>query len=301
MWSNFYKDIESIKKYFEINPWTNVYGFARSSLALSLLITLVFTGQEYLFPTVDNLLMKQPLFSAEKVSIFWLFKNNLSIAYYLSIFILTWVISGYLPQMSGFLHWWISLSYISSGIIIEGGDQIAAIISFFLIPVTLTDNRVNHWNKPKQSNRSLVKFFIWSVYAIIILQVSIIYLHASTAKLSVNEWLNGTAVYYWFTHNVFGVSEFLRPMTYSLLSNTVIVVLISWGTIILELLLFGWLFMKRNNWNWKFLFLMAFSFHFCIAMVHGLFSFFLSMVGALTLYFFPKNIHLNFKKWKHFI
>ncbi|WP_282055426.1 sporulation-delaying protein SdpB family protein [Maribacter luteus] len=280
-----------------LNPWTNVYGLARTFLALSLFITLIVTGHQNLFPNVNGELLRGIGFDFEKISIFYLFKHNLAIAWALSLFILVFVMSGFLPQLSGILHWWAAYSYYSSGIVIEGGDQIAMILTLFLVPVCLSDPRTNHWNKPKDGNRKAFKLFVWSVYAIISLQVSIIYLHAAIAKMSVDEWVNGTAIYYWFTHETFGVSDSIKVGVAHLLSNVWVVISITWGAMLLEMILFGWIFMKRNSWNWKLLFISGVLFHFMIALIQGLVSFMLTMIGALILYLYPKSHHLKFKLW----
>ncbi|MGC6479430.1 MAG: sporulation-delaying protein SdpB family protein [Flavobacteriaceae bacterium] len=280
------------------NPWTNVYGLARTIFAFGFFLTLVFTGYENLFPMVDGQIIRQPFQDFEKASIFFVFSKNIEIAYYLTLSILITVISGYLPQIFGILHWWVAWSYTVSGIIIEGGDQISSIITFLLIPICLSDNRLNHWFKPKKSGKKKLKFLVWSFYAVIIIQISIIYLHAAVAKLSVTEWIDGTAIYYWFTHNIFGVSDSFTGIAHIVLSNSTVVVFISWGTILLELTLFSWVFMTRNTWNWKVLLFFGVSFHLGIALIHGLVSFMFTMIAALTLYLIPKHKHYNFKKLK---
>lgn len=285
-----------IDKYSNINPWSNVYGLARSLLALTFLLTLLFTGIDNLFPSVNDTLMRQPILDFEKLSIFYIFRDNLAIAFWFTVIILLSVISGYLPQLTSLLHWWVTISYTFSGIIIEGGDQIAAILTLLIIPIAITDNRVNHWHPIKDSNRPKVKLFVWTFFAIISLQVSVIYFHAFVAKLFVTEWLNGTATFYWFTHNIFGVPQKLESIFYILMSNKFIVVLITWGAMLIEFMLFSWLFIKRNKWNWKILFLIGVLFHFFIALIHGLVSFGLTMTAILILYFFPIESNLKFKK-----
>lgn len=143
-----------------------------------------------------------------------------------------------------------------------------------------------------------IKLFIWSFYAVICLQVAVIYFHAFVAKLFVSEWLNGTATYYWFTHNIFGVSQTFKPIFYKLMSNKFIVILVTWGAMLIEFILFSWILLKRNKWNWKILFLIGVLFHFFIALVHGLVSFGLTMIAILILYFFPKDKNIKFKKYK---
>lgn len=283
---------ESIKKYSNLNPWTNVYGLARSIIALSLLLTLIFS-------TTETLIMPESInYESIYISLnfFYVF-NNIMISKVFCYFILLLVISGYFPQVSSLLHWWVNLSFLFACPLIEGGDQLNTIISFFIIPIALTDNRINHWQKPKNRDCKQIKLFIWSIFFLISIQISFVYFHAGIAKLDAEEWLNGTAIYYWTTHNVFGVNDFLFTSINYLFSFKVIVTLFTWSTILLEIVFFGFIFVKRNNWNWKFYFLAGFLFHLFIILFFGLFSFFFSMLGAIILYFFPKEkqIFINLK------
>lgn len=276
----------------KLNPWTNVYGIARSFIALSLLLTLVFNDSSYLFVSKD-IQIQGDLFI--EMNFFYLF-NNISLSIYLAIVILFLVILGYFPQITGFLHWWLCISFLFSSPIIEGGDQLNSIITFLLIPISITDNRLNHWYRKKNTNKSKLKIFAWLIYFLISFQVSVMYFQAGFAKLNVEEWINGTAVYYWATHNIFGVNDIFLQFINFMLSNKYIVVLFTWGTIFIEIIFFGWIFIRRNTWNWLLLFLLGFLFHLGIVFLFGLFSFFFSMLGAITLYYFPKHKNFKFSK-----
>ncbi len=272
------------------NPWTNVYGLARSIIALGLLLTIVTTSNEGLFALLGKGGGTQGVIVwVDNINFFKLLSNHLVVARYLSCLILLLVISGYLPQITGILHWWIAMSFTLSSPLIEGGDQLNAIIAFLLLPVAISDNRFNHWYAPKQSKSENVKLIAWSCFLIIVMQVSLVYYHASIAKFSVEEWINGTAVYYWATHNVYGVNESLRDFFMVIFSNKFIIVFFTWGTLCTEIILASWIWMKRNSWNWKLLFSIGVLFHFMIIIFHGLASFFFSMLGALILYLFPKD------------
>ncbi len=286
-----YKDL--ITKYSQDNPWTSIYGLARSMMAVSLLITFWFSDSIVLFKDYD-LVDSTQLNMLEQFSFFYLLSNNLVWAKIISILVLFSVISGYFPQVTSVLHWWIAFSFISSSTVLEGGDQLNSIMTFLLIPIAVTDNRICHWHRSIYSDAPRLKMIAWSCYLIITLQVSIVYFHAATAKFAVEEWVNGTAVYYWSTHHFFGVNESLRNILFYVTSKKVIVVFITWGTLLLEIILFAWVFMKRNTWNWKLLLIFAIGFHFGIIILHSLVSFFFSMIGALILYLIPKN--LKFKK-----
>jgi antimicrobial peptide system SdpB family protein len=196
--------------------------------------------------------------------------------------------------MTSLLHWWISISFLYFSSIIDGGDQIAAILSFLLIPICLTDPRKNHWNSiiPYPSSKNIIAiFFIW----IIRIQVAIIYYHAALGKFFVTEWVNGTATYYWFNHSVFGMPTKISIPMNSLLSNPIIVSLFTYGTIVLEMLLF--LGLTASLKYRKRILYFAILFHFLIIIYHGIFSFFFSICAILVIYLYPTYQSLNFKLW----
>jgi antimicrobial peptide system SdpB family protein len=284
----------TLQRYSELNPWTNVYGLARSVLASGLLLTILFSEESAIFYDSSasiNMVLPADL---SKIGLFNILSDQLLLAKFISIGALLWVISGYLPQVSCFFQWWVTFSFMISAPTMEGGDQINNIICLLLIPVCVFDNRLNHWYRAKDSNRTRRKLVAWSCIAVICLQISIIYFHACVSKFAVPEWSNGTAVYYWATHNIFGVSYSIKSVVSDLLSNSVIIILITWGTLLLELLLFAWIFVRRNRWNWRILFIAGVGFHFMIIVFHGLVSFFIAMLGALILYLVPKEYQIKF-------
>lgn len=281
-----------IDKYSSLHPWTNVYGFVRTSFAIGLLLSFIFNDMEVMFPirNVDTILFSY------KISFYNLLAEHLVVSKTLTIIILLWVISGYIPQLSSIFHWWICYSYFITTPLGEGGDQIMSLVTLVLIPLCITDNRINHWYKPKPNNNQKTKLFVWSTLFILSIQFSILYFNACISKLGVNEWLYGTAPYYWFTHDTHGVAPWLKEITYFLTSNNYVVVFLSWGTMIGEFFLGAWFFMKRSTWNWKVLFFLGVLFHLAIVLVFGLISFFFSMLAVLILYLFPIEQHLKFIK-----
>lgn len=123
------------------------------------------------------------------------------------------------------MHWWLAISFLYVSPVIEGGDQLNVIVTLLLIPVTLTDNRKNHWQGQIDTDRPKLKIVTWMLFYLISLQVALVYFQAGVAKLDVVEWANGTAVYYWATHNIFGVNEFFFPFINWLFSHKFIVAL----------------------------------------------------------------------------
>jgi antimicrobial peptide system SdpB family protein len=215
--------------------------------------------------------------------------ERLEAARWLAIVILAAVISGWRPRITGILHWWVTASFAVSCVIVEGGDQAAAILTLLLVPVTLTDPRRSHWSAPADAiagpGRAIAASVAVSALNVVRLQMAVIYFFACTAKLGVAEWSNGTAAYYWFLHPIFGVEGWRRALLMPALTGPVGVTLLTWGSVALEALLFMGLLMERRWRPW--LFAAGVLFHCGIAVIHGLPTFGMVMIAGLILYLLP--------------
>ncbi len=303
MIKNFFLQLEAYSKNLVENysPHTNVVGLGRSLLALGSLLTLAINPAHYFFNKSIEGVYFNPLLDLEtypfnNFNFFLLFGvENAWIMKWLAVIILIVVISGYFIKISSILHWWIAISFMLSSSLLDGGDQIASILSFLLIPICLTDSRKNHWQKIKNNNspKNLIAIlFVW----IIRIQVAVIYFHASTGKFNTIEWENGTALYYWLNHSVFGITDFYRPLLDPMLSNTFLQPLLTYGVIILEICLF--LALTASVKYRKRILPLAIFFHFFIILFHGIFSFFFSIVAGAILYLYPTYQNIDFKRWK---
>jgi antimicrobial peptide system SdpB family protein len=212
---------------------------------------------------------------------------DLPAARWCAILILAAVVIGWRPRITGVLHWWVSLSFSLSCAIVDGGDQVATVLTTLLVPVTLTDPRKWHWSAPPALKGKAAALVAGSAFTVIRLQVAAIYFHAAVGKIGVEEWANGTAVYYWFTHPVFGLNQSLLPLLLPVLVSPWGVVLFTWGAMLLEVVLFTGLVADRR-W-WPMLLWLGLAFHFGILIIHGLMSFFFAMAGALILYLRPRD------------
>jgi antimicrobial peptide system SdpB family protein len=266
------------------SPWTNVYGVARSLLALSTLLTLLADSSERIF---------QPLTVADpgiidrsavlKASLFFLARNHLASAKLMAVLVLVLVIVGWRPRLTALPHWWVSFSFAASASLIEGGDLIASIVTLLLIPVALSDHRVWHWQRTTTGSRA------GSVAAqtgllLIRVQVAVIYLFAAVLKFPAEEWANGTALYYVWLSNTFGPAGLVRLIS-SWIGTTVLIVPLTWSVLVLELCLAAALvaplrFRAR-------LLPVALLFHLAIAVCNGLPTFAIAMSAALVLYLRP--------------
>ena len=266
---------------------TNVYGVARSLLALNLLITLLFTDNFRNFPV--------ELFQESHDTLSWNYfhvmgHEGLQVSVALACIILVWVISGYLPQISCFLHAWLAISYFDMALIIEGGDQIAQILALLIIPVAVTDRRINHWHNHNYFKYKMpysLRYFAYSSVVIAQLQMAILYFFACVDKFKVDEWRNGSAFYYWFNHNPFGANDFFHYLFDGLVVNSIFGPVITWSVLVLEAMLFAALFMEQKRKSQLLIF--AIGFHLSIVFIHGLASFFCAMAAGLILYLYPMD------------
>jgi antimicrobial peptide system SdpB family protein len=125
-------------------------------------------------------------------------------------------------------------------------------------------------------------------------QVAIIYLNSSIAKLGVPEWDDGTAMYYWLHSNVFGAG-WLRPILWPVVGSALGVLVITWAPLMLEFLIGCAIFM-RSRARWMLL-AGGIIFHLSIAVVMGLVSFDFAMTAALILVLVPVGWDFQLGAW----
>jgi antimicrobial peptide system SdpB family protein len=272
------------------NPFTNVYGFARTLLALGTMLTFICNDVHTLFRPALGI-EEYPICRgmAESISLFCLFQSDLHLGKWVAIVILAAVVTGWRPRFTGVFHWWVSYSFMNSAILVDGGDQVTAIITLLLLPMCICDPRKWHWSNDyadELSTNSTYRFIVGNcTIRVIRVQVAIIYLHAAVAKCTVPEWANGTALYYWFTDPMFGFSSWLAPFFTPLIENPFTVSVLTWSVVTLEFMLFAGLLADKKLWPT--LLYLGLVFHFGIALIHGLISFAFAMFAALIIYLRP--------------
>ena len=277
-------------------PWTNVYGVARSLLALATAGTLAFSAPGTLFRPAAGLPPAPYCLGPGRISIFCLVpQDRLWLARWLGVAILLVVASGWRPRFTALFHWWIAFSLFVSATIPDGGDQATSVLTLLMLPVALTDPRRWHWQAlPEQTptaTRHVLRLLALSALLVIRVQVAGIYLNSSIAKLAVTEWRDGTAVYYWISQPVFGAPGWLHGILLAVAATSLGVIAMTWGTLILEFTLGIAIVMPRRSW--KYLLVAGILFHGSIALMMGLASFSIAMAGALILYLRPVDQSFN--------
>lgn len=271
------------------NPWTNVYGLGRTLLALSAIVTLVFSRPESLFCPATGRPYAVGSTGVAAFSFFALLRDHLELARVVAVAALAVVASGWRPRYTALVHWWLAFSFAASATLVDGGDQIAADLCLLLIPVALTDGRRWHWDRGPAGEvgewEAMRRIVALLATIVIRLQMAGVYFHAALGKTRPQEWLDGTAIYYWFNDPGFGAPAWMMPLLRPLLLNAASVTLLTWGVIALEFLLAAALFMPQRAW--RPLLVAAIFFHAGIALIHGLISFAIAMAAGLILYLRP--------------
>ncbi len=134
--------------------------------------------------------------------------------------------------------------------------------------------------------------------------MSVLYFDAAIEKIKIKEWIDGTAVYYWFNDPIFGAVGIWHYLFGFLFTSPLATPVIAWSVMLFELVLGSGIFMSER-YKPK-LFTLAVLFHLFIILIHGLFSFFFSVVGGLILYLLPINFQIThltnkFIQWKKYL
>jgi antimicrobial peptide system SdpB family protein len=263
-----------------VSPWTNVYGLARTLLATGTLLTLLSNSSTDLFPLSGGAAAGPVCRSTAQISAFCV--AGPAPAHYVAVVILVLVAIGWRPRLTGIPHWYVTYSVGASIHTVEGGDHLAAILTLLLVPVTLTDGRRWHWGAPAAVGGVAAAFTAHSGLAVARVQMAVVYLHASLAKLTVPEWQDGTALYYWLSDETFGYAAWLRPLMQPLLQNAWTVAALTWAAVLLEFVLALGLFASPRQRRW--LLVAGLSLHGTIALIMGLVTFAFAMAGGLVIY-----------------
>jgi antimicrobial peptide system SdpB family protein len=269
-----------------VTPFTPLLGLARSLLAAATLATLVATPHAQLFfrsvNYPDGVTCDRPL---SVVSLFCLFRGDAGwIAVTIAIVVLLAVLSGFLPAVTALPHWWVAWSFNMTSPIPDGGDQVSAVLTLLLLPLLLGDRRLNHWQVDTgyASRAIAVKALAYSALVLIWIQVCVIYFHAAVGKFAVEEWTNGTVLWYWFHDPTFAPAEPLRSVMLWIVASGLGAAVLAYGSLLTELLLaFALVANQRLR---SILLIVGVLFHLGIAVSFGLWSFSVTMTAALLLY-----------------
>ena len=261
---------------------------ARFLLAFGTLLTLLFNDMSVV---ADHSYMHLPQYAARHAQHISIPLKQLDIFMQLSpgvaktvaIIVLLLVMTGLVPQITCVLHFVVCFSIRNYFVITNGGDEVTYIMSVLLLPLCLSDPRINQWKEVQPTARSSN---ITGAIALIVIQLhaAYIYFSAGFGKLFTDVWRQGTAVYYYTSHYRLGARGVLLWVN-ELVTATPLVYLLTWGVLLFEIVLpVAPLMAPRYRFR---MFVAALFFHFLIAINFGLITFFIAMAGLLVLFLQP--------------
>ncbi|MFE4950028.1 hypothetical protein ACFQ9V_07955 [Leifsonia sp. NPDC056665] len=192
-------------------------------------------------------------------------------------------ILGLIPAVSGWLHAYAAFSLSSNAIGIEGGDQLTVNLAILLSAASITDGRLLAFTENRRPRTHARFVFSGVLLWACVFQVAYVYVEAALVKLGHPIWAEGTALWYWVQNSGFGVSKDGENLLLDLLAVPAISAAATWGTMILELAIAGFLAFGWRSRRIRIAGLvLGVSFHLVIAVLMGLVTFFVAMTGALV-------------------
>lgn len=193
-------------------------------------------------------------------------------------------VSGWLPGPALIVQWWFAVSVFSSVLVVEGGEQVACVTLFLLLPVAFVDRRrrasaplvVGLASTALRDRAILLALFLVKA------QVTVIYFDSVLAKLGRPNWQEGTAVYYFGQDPVFGPPSWIEPALSRFYQWDWGSPALTWGTLAVEAFLGVAPWLARDSARRTALWT-AVAFHGTIAIMLGLPTFALAMTAANVL------------------
>jgi antimicrobial peptide system SdpB family protein len=203
------------------------------------------------------------------------------------------VASGFLPVVTGPLHLYAIISFQNVLTTADGGEHVSIVFAFLAVPICLVDPRLNHWNDwPARKTitrldalrRSTATVFLSAIRV----QICIIYFVSATAKFAVEEWADGTALYYWVTSSYLASIPIVNNFMESALRSPPLLLLGTYIPILLELGLATALLSPPRV---RRIFLtFGIGFHIAIGVVFSIWSFSIVMCAMLILLLAPSDV-----------
>lgn len=189
---------------------------------------------------------------------------------------------GLVPVLSGLGHLYAAFTVANNNIVVDGGDQLTFNVSVAVYLISCHRWQGFAWKEARQPSVH-ARFISAHVLLLAVrIQVAFVYFEAAVDKLAVQQWEDGTAMWYWMQNSGVGLYQGTGVWWLGILSSPLVSALMTWGVMALEVALFVSVLTAQRRWM-RFMALGAgIAFHLGIAVVMGLSSFGLAMSAALV-------------------
>ncbi|MEU7163999.1 sporulation-delaying protein SdpB family protein [Streptomyces morookaense] len=195
--------------------------------------------------------------------------------------------SGYRPRWTVIPHAWATYSIAVSIAVPDGGESVAMIMCFLMIPIGLADDRTWHWQQPAREPAPSWRTITFVAFLAVRVQIAYLYLDSAISKFGVADWANGTAEYYFLRDNMFGVAKPWDGLFLALSKNALVVVALTWGALVIEIAI-GICVLASDRWR-KAGLAMDIVLHGSIILTMGLWSFAMVMIGSAVVCATPES------------
>lgn len=266
----------------QFDPTAMSVQVGRAVIALAQLSVLTLTPWERLTPQILGQPQAPFCQGLGRISLFCMVPPTHVIwALVASSIVLLLVIAGILPRYVGLAHVWVSFSIALSLGLADGGEQVAQVCTVLLAVVVLADGRLCAWIPQQRDLKPVLRGVAFAAWWMLRLQLVGIYAQSGLAKLGVEDWLNGSAMYYIVRDPSFGASGPVGYVMREVTSLPVGVAALTWGSIVLELLIA--VLLLRGPRHRGIALAMSVALHVSILVSIGLWSFALIMIGAMII------------------
>lgn len=251
----------------------------RALIALGELLTLGLTNWTNL--TADVLGRTPQLYcaGARGISLFCLGGDKPNeIGRWLGIAIAMVVISGLVPRYTSVLHAWLAVSMSISLSLPDGGESVAVFATLLLVPILVPNDRLNGWSAAPRAQSPTLNGIGYAGSLALCVQLAGIYYESGLSKIAVNDWANGSAMFYVTRDPMFGTSGILGGLAQGFTALPIGTAALTWGTIALECTI-ATLFLAPAHYK-RYGLVAVVVLHAGIAVLMGLWSFSLVMIGT---------------------
>lgn len=251
----------------------------RSIIAIAQLLTLTLTSWPN--QTADVLGRSPEMYCAgpRSISLLCLGSSTPNEAgRWIAIAVCVLVVSGIYPLWTSVLHLWVAISMAVSLSLPDGGEAVAVFSCALLIGVLVPNGKAIAWRRPERAAHPVTTAVGYAASIALCLQMAGIYFESGLAKLAVEDWSNGSAMYYIVRDPMFGSVGPVGALMDALTALPLGTALFTWGTIIAECSI-AVAFLLPHRFK-RYGLAGVIVLHAGIAIIMGLWSFALVMIGT---------------------